>query len=84
MPRKITSYKQRKAKHQCHTATLNYGVDYTDVTVPKTTRPAISRFGHQINKSPEITQLTQTLRRGSRSSGRKITLPKISKGKSDE
>lgn len=47
-------------------------------------RASVSRYDYALNNSPEITQLTQTLRRGSRSSGRKITLPKISKGKSDE
>lgn len=81
---KITSYKQRKAKHQCHTATMNRGVDYTDVTVPKATRPAVSKYGYATNNSPEQTELTSVLRRGSRSSGRKITMLEISKGKSDE
>lgn len=81
---KITSYKQRKAKRQCHIETINYGIDYTDVVVPKATRPAISKYGYATNNSPEQTELTSVLRRGSRSSGRKITMLKISPGKSDE
>lgn len=46
-------------------------------------RPAISRFDYTRSNS-ESDPLKQVLRQGSRSSGRKITLPKISKGVSDE
>lgn len=44
----------------------------------------VSKYGYATHNSPEQTELTSVLRRGSRSSGRKITMLKISKGKSDE
>lgn len=45
---------------------------------PKPKRnPSVSKYDYPVHNSPEQTALRATLRRGSRSSGRKITLPKL-------